>query len=145
VNSTSTKGGKSTNSSLCLNTEMLPALTISFDKLFQISLPCALYFPSFFQCESIHPIDHSHFISIQLHFTVHENTVVSVLYSRHSEYIFYTSYLETLEWSKQHVQIKTALFWDLVRVACIKWCFEWQKFICKQTSARLLYKVYIVD
>jgi len=36
--SCATKGVKSTNSSLCLNTEMLLALIISLDKLFQISI-----------------------------------------------------------------------------------------------------------
>ena len=46
VNSTIQRGVKSTNSSLCLHTEMLLALTISLDKLFQISITrwAKLYF-----------------------------------------------------------------------------------------------------
>jgi len=46
VNSTRTKGVKSTNSSLCLNAEILQVLTTSLDKLFQILITryAKLYF-----------------------------------------------------------------------------------------------------
>jgi len=46
-------------------------------------------------------------------------------------------YFETLQWSKQHLQIKATLFWDLIRVASIKWCFERQKFVCKTNKCFL--------
>ena len=52
ADSTSTKGVKSINSSLCLNTEMLHALTISLDKLFQISI--TRYAKIYFRTSSLH-------------------------------------------------------------------------------------------